>query len=517
MLDSEPQQGPETWKDVKLAYSNKSEIPSFSHGQMVTYFVSRTVSDGLPAGDFNAMNTKAKRIYNCGHVQNIQVCAYSSFLWMRANCFPEIYKNTVYKIIISLAEGTYDIDSAKCGCKAGKRPKASCKHIGALCYAFAEFCKSGKLLDLLTCTEKLQEWNRPKQKKVEVIPVLDLTARKQSILKTSYRCPVPSQYDPRPASMRRLDDEIMTEKLRIGLLQTNPTSSMLQLLIPSVEVALHDHNFYACNSCLQSQPTGDSNYTDPPPLLLLENEIPIFEKNLSAEERTRIEKGTLEQSKSSLWFSVRTRRITGSKCGQILSRQSMSDSLLVSVLYSKPMNPRCFPKPIKWGIDNEPNACKAHCAYMRSNGHDGLSTEPVGFIIHPTMGWLVASPDAFVTDPSVLLQQGIAEFKCPFSKKEIPPLEACKDPSFYCTVHDNKLHLTRNNKYYHQVQLQLFVTMDMLSWCDFGVYTLKGIAVERIMLDIDWCKQYVPELESYFDGHMLPEILDPKLKPSYIL
>lgn len=50
------------------------------------------VSDRLPAGDFNAMNTKAKRIYDCGHVQNIQVCVYSSFLWIRADCVPEMKK-----------------------------------------------------------------------------------------------------------------------------------------------------------------------------------------------------------------------------------------------------------------------------------------------------------------------------------------------------------------------------------------------------------------------------------------
>ncbi len=45
---------------------------------------------------------------------------------------------------------------------------------------------------------------------------------------------------------------------------------------------------------------------------------------------------------------------------------------------------------------------------MRANGHCGLQTKPCGFIIHPTMGWLGASPDTFVTDPSVILNDGIA-------------------------------------------------------------------------------------------------------------
>ena len=74
--------------------------------------------------------------------------------------------------------------------------------------------------------------------------------------------------------------------------------------------------------------------------------------------------------------------------------------LLVSVLYQKPMDPRYLPKPMKWGIDNEKCAC---ITYMRANGHDGLQTTPCGFIIHPNLGWLGASPDAFVTDPSTIL------------------------------------------------------------------------------------------------------------------
>ena len=41
--------------------------------------------------------------------------------------------------------------------------------------------------------------------------------------------------------------------------------------------------------------------------------------------------------------------------------------------------------------------------------------------------------------------------------------------------------------------------------------------MERIWLDIDWCNKYIPELESFFDAFMLPEITHPKCKPPYIL
>ena len=112
---------------------------------------------------------------------------------------------------------------------------------------------------------------------------------------------------------------------------------------------------------------------------------------------------------------------------------------------------------------------------MRANGHTDLETGPCGFIIHPSMGWLGASPDAVVTDPSVDLQDGIAEFKCPYTKRDLSPDDACEDTSFCCVRINDELHLKRSHVYYHQVQLQLFVGMDKYHWCDFCVYTLKGV------------------------------------------
>ena len=71
---------------------------------------------------------------------------------------------------------------------------------------------------------------------------------------------------------------------------------------------------------------------------------------------------------------------------------------------------------------------------MQGDGHEHLTTRKCGFIIHPTMGWLRASPDAMVTDPSSVLPNGIAQFKCPFSKKDTSPTDACVGPNFYCTI-----------------------------------------------------------------------------------
>ena len=137
------------------------------------------------------------------------------------------------------------------------------------------------------------------------------------------------------------------------------------------------------------------------------------------------------------------------------------------------MDSKKLPAPIKWSIDNESHACEPYSQHMNTNGHKGLTTRPCGFVVPPTMGWLGATPDAFVNNPTYELSSGIAEFKCPSSVKDATPLDACQKPSFYCTVANGKLRLKRQHLYYHQVQLQLYVGMDMYHWCEFCIYTTR--------------------------------------------
>ena len=111
---------------------------AFTNAHVVGYFVSRTADDGLPAGDFKSINASASR---CGHVQQIQVCRdETSAVCVRAKCLPEMRKDSIYLLEMTLIGSSYDVFSARCGYAAGMGPKASCKHIAALCYAnFRDF------------------------------------------------------------------------------------------------------------------------------------------------------------------------------------------------------------------------------------------------------------------------------------------------------------------------------------------------------------------------------------------
>ena len=47
-------------------------------------------------------------------------------------------------------------------------------------------------------------------------------------------------------------------------------------------------------------------------------------------------------------------------------------------------------------------------------------------------------------------------------------------------------------------------------WCDFVVFTLKGISVQRIPFDKDfWNDRLLPKLLSFYDDCIAPELVSP--------
>ena len=180
----------------------------------------------------------------------------------------------------------------------------------AVCYALEEYSRIGRSPDFLTCTDKLQEWNKPRQKRLDALPVTSLTSRRNEIL----------------------------------------------------------------------------------------------------------------QAAQQEWYTVRSKRITGSKCGKILCQKKRSISLLRECLYPKPLVP--LPKPIAWGRHYESVAISKYISQTKQL-YEHVIVEKCGFIIHHDRGWLGASPDGRVKNGACNQRDGILEVKCPYSKCEVSPEEAC--------------------------------------------------------------------------------------------
>jgi hypothetical protein len=105
---------------------------------------------------------------------------------------------------------------------------------------------------------------------------------------------------------------------------------------------------------------------------------------------------------------------------------------------------------------------------------------PVGFYISITHTFLGASPDGGIYDPTNPTNPyGYLEIKCPYVHRDKTPLQACSDKKFCCTEVNGDVTLCRSHNYYCQVQGQMAI--GNRPWCDFVIYTSKGLSVERIV------------------------------------
>ena len=71
---------------------------------------------------------------------------------------------------------------------------------------------------------------------------------------------------------------------------------------------------------------------------------------------------------------------------------------------------------------------------------------------------------------------GYLEVKCPYSVRDCTPEEACSASHIYCNLDSTgKLKLKETHQYFAQVQGQMAIGEHM--WCDFVVYTQRGLTV----------------------------------------
>ena len=217
--------------------------PLYTMSTIISYFVSRCLKDCLPAGDFKSISKSAENLFRCGHVQDIEVATLGDTVYIKSNCLPEMRKDRVYCVRMCLSKKSYDIVSAECGCPAGCGPCGSCKHIGALSYALAEFFRVKYAPGTLTCTDRLQQWNHPRGRKLDPIPVEKLGDRRRELLPSKIRGKGSQMvYDPRPQHLREADNFAL-ENLRCKLLCINKPCALLNVIVPSFQKIAHDHMY----------------------------------------------------------------------------------------------------------------------------------------------------------------------------------------------------------------------------------------------------------------------------------
>ena len=386
------------------------------------------------------------------------------------------------------------------------RMSASCTHVSALLHALAALSSTSfQLQPNLPSTSSTEteateteptpvtslpcQWKAPKAKKDSTLQIASTSFEQHE-----YRKPVKRKiklledFDPRPPQFR-------------GQIQ-----SRMPAFLESVKGEQMSISFLLDSTLQQSRPSPTSINLDDQALA---TSIVAFKETLkvSRERIQDIERSTREQRQSSLWFSARRYRITSSVFGSVFKRRpdTPPDNLVLSII-----QPRNFSSAAtQYGIENEPNATREFVAYQQSHGHPLLSVSACGFLISYKHPYLGTSPDGAVYDPSNSQHPfGFVEVKCPYTARNILPSQACSDSSFCCTFDSQtaSIMLKKTHSYYCQVQGQMGI--GERSWCDFVIYTKRGIHVQRIWFDeAFWNLEHLPKLTSFYDNCVVPEIV----------
>ena len=203
---------------------------------------------------------------------------------------------------------------------------------------------------------------------------------------------------------------------------------------------------------------------------------------VTKEKATDIETKTRGQSECNLWYYHRRLRLTASNFGKVAKRRKKTPvaNLVKSLLYTKAIDS----KELRWGRTHEVDAQKEYQLYLKDQiGCDNAKLTNTGLFIDTENPCLACSPDALVEIPGAQDPLGVAEYKCPYSIAHANPpktaLEAAGEKKFYCQLSPSgEVQLKENHDYYFQIQGTLAITNRQ--WCDFVVWTPRGISVQRI-------------------------------------
>ena len=116
---------------------------------------------------------------------------------------------------------------------------------------------------------------------------------------------------------------------------------------------------------------------------------------------------TMEQSKDTLWYAERSRRVTSSVFGKIINRRKSAHptSLIKSILNRQ--KKASVSASVQWGLDNETNAIVKYQNELQNS----ITVANCGLVVSPKWPWLGCSPDGIVMNQGIPV--GCVEVKCP--------------------------------------------------------------------------------------------------------
>ena len=467
------------------------------------------------------------------YIHGMSTAYYKCQLFVKSKCFRSQKKSEEpHSLIVAITISPCKVYDAYCSCVAGA--SGFCNHVFGVLYTLSHYAKSGikEIPSDLSRTSQPQQWDKPRIAGIRAEPMMEIEIRKATNVKSGIKS---SLYEARVQGQEAIDidrldqvkKQMRTENPLYGICympseinaSTEYVKTSLGVYVPkgsplSYQLSLSEGDFdVSCNIKTDlAKCDSDCNTSVFPDLPIGEyqpfrsdNIDPQFKNFISKLEFCYgLEKETRSQTNSELWWKARRFRLTASKFGEIAKRKTNEHQKFIDRLTEK-SNELNLPASLKYGRENESVAIEKYCKYMANIGHK-VTVLPCGLVVRPDLPFLGGSPDGKIIDPVAHPHYGILEVKCPYKYREVSPMDAAlMDSDFYVSVKDEKLYLKETHQYYFQVQGQLALTG--AKWCDFVIYTKKGLGIQRIKFNEQfWLDTYL-KLEIFYFTHFLPHVI----------
>ena len=235
----------------------------------------------------------------------------------------------------------------------------------------------------------------------------------------------------------------------------------------------------------------------------------LQELKTHSEAAVSIEASTRNQADDPEWFSYRKSRFTASLCNKFGTYGPKTEKGLKTLAHnivtgSKKIHNVAKMK-MEYGRFYEPIAIQHYERYMRLSGFN-IMVEQCGLVIDKVNYVLGATPDGKVCCDGSF---GILEVKCSEQYKDIDPKSICHispNPCIVINKENGHIDINKNHSYYDQIQMQLAVTCR--TWCDFVLYTSKGLVIDRVEFDEFYWESLQRNILEFYFKYMLPEIVE---------
>ena len=165
--------------------------------------------------------------------------------------------------------------------------------------------------------------------------------------------------------------------------------------------------------------------------------------------------------------------------------------------------PKIVQDALNHGIIYESVAREKYTNVLKHELGRNINVRETGLVIQPNLFLVGASPDEMVIDDNV--GDGLIEIKCPKSRVSWTPEALINDDKFYITSDNGTLSLKKDHEYYTQIQVAM--GLSGAQFCDFIVYTFRGLIIIRTNYDEAYFLDIMKKINSFYRSYMLPYLV----------